>query len=109
MKHRAIKDASSYAWLKVITWGRSRGSSARGQLAERVYDLALGSKRLLLLTDQCENEALLQYNQNENIQVTITQVVLHSKRNNQQMKMQTTEWEKAFSSDISDKKLTSKI
>ena len=60
---------------EAVLWAASR---------ESICDLALGSKRLLLLTNQCENEALLQYNQTENIQVTITQVVLHSKRNNQQ-------------------------
>ena len=65
--------------------GSEQGKQCYGAASrESICDLALGSKRLLLLTDQCENEALLQYNQNENIQVTITQVVLHSKRNNQQ-------------------------
>ena len=47
--------------------GSEQGKQCYGQLAESLCDLALGSRRLLLFTNQCENEVLPQCNQNENI------------------------------------------
>lgn len=87
---RSVEDVTSCASSRLSHFGQSRGN--RGHMWSRtlgnsqkqsIYDLPIGSKRLLPFKSQCENEVLSQQSQDGNKQATVSHPALHLSRHNQ--------------------------